>query len=131
MKWHLHIIFKCLKNTLMLLEMYWCYKIKKWEKLIFLLATIFFKNDSFFKMLVIVLYFRLLLSIWPGNLNPQSFNLCPFLTHSVRNGPSVSFGLMSPVLWNLHSTSPKVKFWNIRAKYLHVGTIEGFKKLSL
>ena len=24
---------------------------------------------------------------------PQSFNLCPFLTLSVRNGPSVSFGI--------------------------------------
>ena len=35
--------------------------------------------------------YRLLLLIWVVILKPQSFNLCPFLILSVRNGPSVSF----------------------------------------
>ena len=50
------------------------------------------------KMLVIV-FFRLLLSIWAGILKTQSINLCPFLTFSVRNGPSVSFGTNIPCIW--------------------------------
>ena len=31
-------------------------------------------------------------------LKPQSFNLCQFLTLSVRNGPSVSFGTNVPCI---------------------------------
>ena len=36
-------------------------------------------------------YYRLLFLIWAGIPKTQSFNLCPFLTLSVRNGPSVGF----------------------------------------
>ena len=47
------------------------------------------------KMLIIVLL-STLISIWTGILKTQSYNLCPFLTLSVRNGPSVSFGTNVP-----------------------------------
>ena len=40
-------------------------------------------------------YFRLLFW-WAGIPKTQSFNLCPYLTVSVRNGPSVSFGSIIP-----------------------------------
>ena len=39
-------------------------------------------------------YYWLLLWIWAGISNPQSFNLCPFLTFSVINGPSFSISVM-------------------------------------
>ena len=39
-----------------------------------------------------------MLSIRAGILKPQSFNLCPFLTLSVRNGPSVSLGSNVPCI---------------------------------
>ena len=44
-------------------------------------------------------YYRLLLSIWAGILKPQSFIFYQFLTLSVRDGPSVSFGTNVP--WSI------------------------------
>ena len=43
-----------------------------------------------YKMLVIVLFSTFTLDMSPDP-KPKSFNLCLFLTLSVRNGPSVSF----------------------------------------
>jgi len=51
----------------------------------------------FNKMLVIVFIIDFY-SGWAGIPKTQSFNLCPFLTLSNRNGPSVSFGTNSPGL---------------------------------
>ena len=48
--------------------------LKKMRKTHIYFSDNFFKNNRFFKMLFLVFYFRLLLSIWPGILKPQSFN---------------------------------------------------------
>ena len=42
-------------------------------------------------MLVLVFYYLLFILILDGLLQPQSFNMCPFLPLSVRNGPCQSW----------------------------------------
>ena len=50
-----------------------------------------------FNKLLVIVFIRLLLWIWAGIPKTQFFNLCPFLTLSVGNRPSVSFGTHVPL----------------------------------
>ena len=52
----------------------------------------------FNKLLVIV--YRFLPWIWAGIPKTQCFNLCPFLTLIVRNGPGISFWTKVPCNFN-------------------------------
>ena len=64
---------------------------------------IILNSENIWKLEIFVLVMRssfncrFLFSKWAGILKTRSFNLCPFLKLSVRNGPMVSFGLTSPV----------------------------------
>jgi len=68
---------------------------RKCFKLVFVVIVIF--NE----MLVIVFIIDFYPRYGPGvgTLKTQSFNLCPFLTLSVKNGSSVSFGTNVPCFY--------------------------------
>ena len=53
----------------------------------------------FNKMLVIVFTIDIYSGYGPGSHKTQSFNLCPYLTLSVRNGPSVRFETNVPWIY--------------------------------
>ena len=76
---------------------------------------IILNSENIWKLEIFVLVMRssfncrFLFSIWAGILKTRSFNLCPFLKLSVKNGPMVRFGLTSPV-FEYHKRNETLNF---------------------
>jgi len=51
-----------------------------------------------FNKILVIVFIIDFFWIWAGIQKTHSFNLCPFLTLNVRNGPSVSFGTNVPCI---------------------------------